>query len=344
MARILLSAPDDRPWSWGRHLEVALQDLGQQVRFLDFRSARDPDAELRRAARQFRPVVHVAWKGERYSPDALRDISRRGVFNVLWHPDATCPDWLPGLSRAADLCCVQSRGMLESREFRRAGIRGARWLMEGFTPSCFTCGEMTAQERREYGCEVVTIGTLDRHPGYLRRLHALNRLIREGFRVKWWGRKLSFRRNRLRDYLSPAARAYGGRKVWGQTYARACRGARIFLAIPRHPERPGGLSNRAFWVTGLGTFYLSLYREGIENIFEVGREIVVFHDEDEMVQKARYYLEHREEREQIARAGQRRTLADYTNQQVFRRLFRLVREAGGPAIRVPGPPGARTRA
>ena len=333
MARILLSAPDDRPSSWGRHLEVALRELDQEVRFLDFRSCEEPDEELLDAARYFGPVLHVAWKGERYSAEALRELSENGVFVVLWHPDASCPDWLPPLAAAADLCCVQSRGMLE--KFEAAGIRGAHWLLEGLTPSCFACGEMGPADRREYGCDVVTVGTVDRHPGYLQRLHALNRLISEGFRVKWWGRKLSFRRNHLRDYLSPAARAFGGRKVWGETYAKACRAAAIFLTIPREPELPGGLSNRALWVTGLGCFYLSLYRQGIEEFFELGREIEVFHNEDEMVAKVRYYMAKEEEREQIARAGQRRTLGNYTNHHAFCRLFRLVRQAGGPDIRVP---------
>ncbi|MHC4787660.1 MAG: CgeB family protein [Planctomycetota bacterium] len=330
MGRILLSAPDDRPWSWGRHLARALVEMGHEVELFDFRSAERPNEDVLEAAGQFRPVLHVAWKGEAYAPQTLVRLASRGVYNVLWHPDASLPQWLPPLAAAADLCCVQSRGMLP--QFRKAGIREPEWLMEGITPSCFAYEEMTSAERRDYACDVVVIGTIDRELGYRRRLHALNRLIREGVRVRWWGRRMSFRRNRLRDYFSPARRAWGGRMVWDGTYAKACHCARIFLAIPRYPHVPGGLSNRAFWVTGLGTCYLTLYRAGMEEFFEPGREVVTFADEDEMVEKVRYHLDHRSEREAIAAAGQRRTLGNHTNHHTFARLFEMVAQRGGPRL------------
>lgn len=331
MARLLLSAPDDRPWSWGRHLAVALSEMGHEVRLFDFRSARRPNEDILQEADSFQPTLHIAWKGEAYDPEALGRLSSMGIYNVLWHPDASVPGWLPPLARAADLCCVQSRGMLP--RFREAGILGAEWLMEGITPSCFAYDGISPSERREYACDVVAIGTVDREPGYRRRLHALNRLIREGLTVKWWGRKMSLRRNRLRDYFSAARRAWGGRIVSGAAYAKACHLAKVVLAMPRYPEVPGGLSNRAFWVTGLGAFYMSLYRAGMEEFFELGREVVAFRDEDDMVQKVRHYLEHDTERREIAAAGQRRTLGNFTNHHAFGRLFAIIAERGGPVVR-----------
>ncbi|MFO8008247.1 MAG: glycosyltransferase [Candidatus Brocadiia bacterium] len=334
MARILLSAPDDKPWSYGSHLAVALRELGCQVVQLDFRSAGDPDAALLRMARQCRPALHLVWKGEAYSPETFRRLSVEGIYNVVWYPDATVPEWLPALARASDLVCTQ--GLAARDRLREMGVPDVCRLVEGITPSCFECGEITPAHRRRYGCEVVTIGTVDRAPGYLRRLDALNRLIREGFRVRWWGRRMSWRRNLPWRIFSPARRAYGGSMVWGPTYARACRCAKIFLALPRFPQQSGGLSNRAFWVTGLGAFYLTLHKAGIEEFFEAGREIAVFRDEDEMVEKVRYYLAHEDERKAIARAGQQRTLSNYTNHHAMRKLFSMVAERGGPVVQVGG--------
>lgn len=330
MARVLLSAPANKPWCTGPHLEAALRELGCEVRLVDFRSARRPDDELVGAAAALEPALHVMWKGEVYSPATLRTLAARGIYQVVWQPDALVPPWLPPLAEVADLCCVQSRGMLPA--LRAAGIADPQWLMEGVTPSCFACGELSAADRRRFGCEVVLIGTVSHKPGYRRRAAALNRLAREGVRVRWWGRRLPLRLGALREWLAPVGRAWGGGKVWGGSYAKACRCARVFLAVPFAPDIPGGLSTRAFMATALGTLYLSLYRAGMEEFFELGEEVAVFHDDDEMVAQVRHYLAHAAERQAVAAAGQRRTLACYTNHHAFRRLFRIVAERGGPDL------------
>ena len=330
MARILLSAPDDRPWNTGRHLAVALRDLGHEVRLSDFRGAKRPDEALLDSARSLRPALHVMWKGETYRPEAVRGVAEGGAYTVLWHPDATCPPWLPRLAAVSHLVCVQSRGMFDA--FRAAGIGDPQWLMEGVTPSCFACDALTARDRRKYGCDVVLIGTVGNKPEYRKRLDALNRLIREGLKVRWWGPRLLLRLNGLRAWLSPAARVWGRSRVWGATFAKACHCARVCLTLPAFPELPGGLSNGAFMATAVGAFYLSLYREGMEEFFEPGREVAVFGTEDEMMERVRHYLAHDDERQAIAAAGQRRTLGAYTNHHTFRRLFGLVAERGGPRL------------
>jgi hypothetical protein len=50
---------------------------------------------------------------------------------------------------------------------------------------------------------------------------------------------------------------------------------------------------------------------GLGELFEIGREIVVYGDDADLLDKIAYYLAHEEEREQIARAGQQRTLAEH---------------------------------
>ncbi|MBN1384045.1 MAG: glycosyltransferase family 1 protein [Elusimicrobia bacterium] len=55
-----------------------------------------------------------------------------------------------------------------------------------------------------------------------------------------------------------------------------------------------------------GGFLLSEYVPGIENLFEIGREIDVFHDKHELLEKIKYYLKHERERENIAKKGRER--------------------------------------
>ncbi len=51
-----------------------------------------------------------------------------------------------------------------------------------------------------------------------------------------------------------------------------------------------------------------------------------------MVELARYYLEHDDERQAIARAGQERCLRDYTNQRLLGDFLKELPKHGGPAV------------
>lgn len=72
---------------------------------------------------------------------------------------------------------------------------------------------------------------------------------------------------------------------------------------------------RDFEAPMAGAFYMLEYLAEIEEFFKPGKEIVCFESPDELVEKARYYLHHEEEREAIRRAGHERALRDHTWQK-----------------------------
>ena len=59
-------------------------------------------------------------------------------------------------------------------------------------------------------------------------------------------------------------------------------------------------------------------------MFEVNREIVTYHSNEELLEKINYYLNHEEERRKIAEAGQRRTLKDHTYTVRMRELKEIL--------------------
>jgi spore maturation protein CgeB len=85
------------------------------------------------------------------------------------------------------------------------------------------------------------------------------------------------------------------------------------------------IKGRIFDVTASGGFMLCEYVEGIEKLFEIGKEIACFDTYDELVDKIRYYLLHDSERRRIAEAGYRRTISDHTAE---RRLHEIFKEVG----------------
>jgi len=68
---------------------------------------------------------------------------------------------------------------------------------------------------------------------------------------------------------------------------------------------------RLYESTGVGTLLLTDHKSDLHEIFEPGREVVVYHSAEEAAEMTRYYLEHESERQAIAAAGQQRTLRDY---------------------------------
>ena len=83
---------------------------------------------------------------------------------------------------------------------------------------------------------------------------------------------------------------------------------------------------RIFEVTGCGSFLLTEFFDNLEDFFEIGKEIETFRDSDEMLRKIRYYLDHPDEREAIARRGQERCLRDYSMEKRTAEFDRIIQK------------------
>jgi len=97
------------------------------------------------------------------------------------------------------------------------------------------------------------------------------------------------------------------------------------------PEAIRQVRLRDFEAPMSGVFYLMEYVSEIEEFFEVGREVVCFDGEQDLVDKARHYLGHEAERERIRAAGHRRALAEHTWERRFEGFFRHAGLDRGPS-------------
>ncbi len=78
---------------------------------------------------------------------------------------------------------------------------------------------------------------------------------------------------------------------------------------------------RIFEVCLAGGFLLTEYFPGIEDYFEVDKEIVCFRNPQEMIEKITYYLSHEGERRAIAQAGWERATSEYTSYHMVAKVF-----------------------
>lgn len=85
-----------------------------------------------------------------------------------------------------------------------------------------------------------------------------------------------------------------------------------------------GVPQRVFDIMAVGGFVLSNYQPEAEVLFEPGKEIVLAHSLEEMLDLADYYLRHENERKQIARAGYERVKRDYSYEKLLGYIFQTV--------------------
>jgi spore maturation protein CgeB len=81
---------------------------------------------------------------------------------------------------------------------------------------------------------------------------------------------------------------------------------------------------RLFEATGVGTLLVTDWKKNLREMFEPGKEVVAYRTPEECVEMIRYYLEHENERQAIARAGQQRTLRDHTCRNRMEELVSIV--------------------
>lgn len=85
-----------------------------------------------------------------------------------------------------------------------------------------------------------------------------------------------------------------------------------------------GIPQRVFDVLSCGGFCLTNYQKEIAEYFEDGKELVMFYDERDLIDKISYYLEHEEERKQIAINGYRTVVEKFELKNRVGKMFECI--------------------
>ena len=131
----------------------------------------------------------------------------------------------------------------------------------------------------------------------------------------------------VRDDLPPGSPilSHHHGESWGLDMYRVL--ARSRIVVNRHGDIAEDYANnmRLFEATGMGALLLTEAARNLPGLFEPGVEVVTYDGVDDLVDKVRYYQRHDDEREAIAAAGQRRTLAEHTYGHRIAELDELLR-------------------
>jgi hypothetical protein len=123
---------------------------------------------------------------------------------------------------------------------------------------------------------------------------------------------------------SPIRKCYQG-QAWGRQMFQILSESKITLN--HHGDvAPYANNMRLFEATGMGTLLITDWKLNLTEMFEPGREVVTYHTFEECAERIVYYLEHEKERDEIAKAGQQRTLREHTYYHRVQELVDLVRK------------------
>ncbi|MFL9459282.1 glycosyltransferase [Tolypothrix campylonemoides VB511288_2] len=84
---------------------------------------------------------------------------------------------------------------------------------------------------------------------------------------------------------------------------------------------------RLYEATGVGTCLITDWKENLQELFEPDEEVIAYRSAEEAMEKVSYLLEHDDERQKIAVAGQRRTLKEHTFEIRAFQLDKIIRNS-----------------
>ena len=192
---------------------------------------------------------------------------------------------------------------------RAMGI-AAEYLPIAFEPRVL---DLLGTVRRDIGASFV--GGISRHHG--RALPMLEYLARNT-PIEFFG----YGAERLAPGSPIRDRHHG--EVWALDMYRAL--ARSHVTFNRHIDVAGDNANnmRLYEATGVGTLLITDTKQNLAQLFEPGREVVVYSNAEEAARLIRHYLAHPDEAAGIARAGQAKTLREHTYRQRMEALVPML--------------------
>jgi spore maturation protein CgeB len=320
--KILLISELDKPlWNEGWYYKEGLELNGHEVFPFDPMDVHEPVEKIYKILEEFKPDFILHTKDE--LPAEVFGELRQVIKVIQWYPDPVIPDWLPPYVKASDVFITMSEGLVN--EFKRYNNKSF-FLTQAFAPSFFQIRKITDRDVNTYSTEVTFVGNLGSKPCYLPRREFLKAVIKNGFKLKWWGPRLPRKISTIPLIIGKLGRAYGGKFVWGEEHAKICKLSKIYLGFDAQPHVRKSMSERLYIAVGCGAFYMCQYIDGIEDVLETDKEIVTFKSEQEMIDKIRYYLKHDDLRKKIAEAGKQRVLKEHTYEVRMKDLIKIIED------------------
>lgn len=188
------------------------------------------------------------------------------------------------------------------------------YLPECFNPQKHINISLTEKEKKEYDCDLLFIGSLHscRVP-IIEKLLELNK-----YKIQIYGSPAPF----YIPISEKLKRSYTKKYAANNEKSKLIKAAKININT-LHLGEVTGVNVRTFEIAGVGGFQISSYREEINELFEIDKEIVTFKNFSELVEKIDYYLKNSEERKKISDQGYNKAQKEHTYENRIKKIIEI---------------------
>jgi spore maturation protein CgeB len=321
------------------YIEMAILQLGYELETYDYRQHTIPyrisnklpflyrwdmnklNSDLIKCVDHFKPdILLVNWGGTFY-PETISVIRKQfNVTTINWFIDFPGG---PGVLDAAikvapvyDFFFTQSTDALEFH--KEHGNKGGMWLNAATDPDIHRPLKLTEDEKREYGCDVCFVGSM--YPERVKLLETLS-----DFNLGVWGP--GWERINTDSPLKPYIRGgcvipdiwvkiYNASKIvinYMGSYGGEAAEDKIYQASPR-----------VFETMGCRSFQIVDAKKDVLTLFKPGEHLVCFNKIHGAKDLVKYYLNHHQERREIAQKGHREVLEKHTYVHRIKELLKTI--------------------
>jgi spore maturation protein CgeB len=263
--------------------------------------------EIKGIAEAFHPDLVLSIKGEVVKPKTIEWIKEElRAKTALWYPDD--PRFFHSLVKyiapSYDHVFTASERAIDM--YREIGCEKVHFLPFACEPTVHKRLSPSGKEDDNNNLDVVFVGIYTRRRGRL-----IKALEKAGIKVQIYGPYWRYfkRSNNVHD------------GVYGPEMVKMFNSAKIVLNIHVEDDLLYKVNMRTFEATGCGSFLKTDYAYGMEKLFKVDEELVVYDDADEVVKLVRYYLKDEGGRMSISKKAQEKAYEKHTYRQRISQLL-----------------------
>lgn len=289
--------------------------LRQSVPALERWDLQRMNAQLLRTAETERPDICIVVGGHRILPETVERLVASGITTALWTSDV--PINFDNILKAAPhydhVFCAGTEAM---DILQRQGRTRLVWLPFACDAEAHAAVELTDDDRRAYTHDVVFVGSY-----YPNRAHVLEGAADMDIRI--WGpnwRRL-VKTSPLIGKVRDARLAF---QEWTKIYSAAKIVVVVHFEDPRVPCHQ--VSPKVFEAMACGSFVLTDKQKDLGLLFESGLHLGVYRGSVDLRHKIAYYLQHEDERAEIARRGCEDVRRQHTYQDRMARMLSVLTE------------------
>ncbi len=250
------------------------------------------------------------------TPKVLEEVRKRGIITVMWFvEDCYRFQTWKHLAPYFDYWFVIQKEAV--RMIEAAGAPRVIYLPLACDPNIHRPLLLSPKEKEKYGSDISFLGA-----GYNNRTNMFATLVNRDFKI-WgteWPTGMPFSKL-VQD---------AGRRLEPEEYIKVFNASKINLNLHSSAERDGVEPNgdfvnpRTFELAACGAFQLADERTLMPELFQIGKEMAVFHDRQEMIEQIDYYLARPQERMEIVQASRKRVLAEHTYGQRVKDMLEYI--------------------